>query len=242
MRIQLEFIVQKNELPIEYRRVFLSYIKFCLSNFNEGKELENYYGPAKEKEYSFAIFFEKPEFLKTKVTFKSNKVRMIFSTADKMTWYIIYAMFLENKHKKFPLPENNEMTLVDIQKRNDIKITGNEVLFRTLSPLCIRKHEKDTGSDYYYSYIHKDFKDEFNKVVKNQLGKHGFTPMEIESLDIKPLWCKKVIIKHYDNKIECTIGKILLKGTSDILQYLMDAGVGSRKSAGFGLLELIVQE
>lgn len=242
MRIELQFLIDKNELPIDYRRIFISFLKSCLSNFDGGRELENYYGPSKDKNYSFAVFFEKPQFLYDKVIFEKNRIKMVFSTSEKITGFLFYAAFSENKNSQFPLPDNNKMKLVNIKLLNNITVTGNQVLFRTASPLCIRKHDKATGKDFYYSCVHKEFSDEFLKVVRLQLKKAGFTEEDVNTLSIQVLWCENVIVKHYEYKIECTLGKFILEGTCDILQYLLDAGIGSRKSAGFGLLELMVQE
>ncbi len=240
MRIELQFLVQKNEFPLDYRRTFISFLKSCLTQCNEGVYMDKYYEPGKEKEYSFAIFFEKPKFLQNNIELGSQKVKMVFSTSDKLTGFIFYSTFLENKNKKFPLEKNNEMTLINVKQLQKQTITSTQVLFQTASPLCIRKHNTEKNLDYYYSCSSEDFKTVFLYVIKKQLENAGFPKEYIDGLNIEPVHCKTVIVKHYNCKIECTLGKFMMEGNQNVLQYLFNAGAGSRKSSGFGMLELIL--
>lgn len=239
MKIELQFLVKKNVFPLDYRRIFISFLKNCISNCNKGEYKDKYYEPGREKEYSFAIFFEKPRFLKEKIELGLGKVKMIFSTSDKLTGFIFYSAFLENRNKKIPLEQDNEMTLIRVNEVNQQKIINQQALFQTASPLCIRQHNQQSNQDYYYSYSSKEFKETFLQVVRRQLLNAGFPDEHLAGLNIEPIYCKKVIVKHYNCNIECTLGKILLEGNQLILQYLLEAGFGSRKSSGFGMLELV---
>ena len=67
----------------------------------------------------------------------------------------------------------------------------------------------------------------------------GFAEDIIGEVNIQPLKCKKVIVTHYGCKIETTVGILLLEGNETILSYFLRAGIGSRKSEGFGMLELL---
>jgi len=239
MRIEVQFLVTNKEFPLDYRRIFISFLKDCISNCNKGGYMEKYYEPGREKEYSFAIFFEKPKFSKERIEMESEKVKMVFSTSDKLTGFIFYSAFLDNKNKRFPLENGNEMTLVRVNEVKQQKVESRHVLFQTASPLCIRWHNPKTNQDYYYSYSNEEFKEVFLHVVKTQLVHAGFSAEYLQGLNIEPISCKKVIVKHYNCNIECTLGKILLEGKQAVLQYLLNAGCGSRKSSGFGMLELI---
>lgn len=239
MRIEIQFAVRKEEFPLDYRRIFISFLKTCISECNESKYMDKYYCPGKEKQYSFAVFFDNPQFMQDKIHLGGNKVKLVFSTADRLTGFIFYASFLEHRNRKFPLEDGNEMMLVNAKELKQQKITGTQVLLNIASPLCVRKHNAEKNYDYYYSYAHEEFETVFLYVVRAQLENAGFTEKYLEGFRIVPVSCKKVIVKHYESKIECTLGKIMLEGNPVILQYLLEAGLGSRKSAGFGLLELL---
>ena len=89
-----------------------------------------------------------------------------------MTGYIFYSAFLSQKNKNFPL-KNNTMQLVSIQKLKDFETDKNEILVRTLSPLCIREHTENR--DVYYSCNSSDFSETLNSTVKKQLLSDGFS-------------------------------------------------------------------
>lgn len=239
MRIELQFIVKKRELPVDYRRIFISFLKSCISSCGDGKYMSKYYEPGIEKEYSFGVFFEKPQFLQDKIILGTDKVKLVFSSADKLTSFIFYSAFLEKKNKKFPLENGNEMILSKVKEIKKQEISSSQVLVQTASPLCIRKHDPKTRQDFYYSYSNEEFREKFLYVVKRQLENAGFPENYLEGLNIEPIQCKKVIVKHYQYKIECTLGRLMIEGEPTVLQYLLNAGIGSRKSGGFGLLELV---
>ncbi len=232
-------MVRKKEFPLDYRRLFLSFFKSCLHGLKDNKYLDKYYAPGVEKEYCFAVFFEKPLFYEDRIQVESNQIKLVFTSADKFTSFVFYSAFLENRNRKVPIENNNEMELIKVREVEQRRVLCNQVLVQAASPLCIRKHNPETNKDYYYSYSHEEFKKAFLFVVKKQLISAGYVEEDIMDLDIEPISCKKVIVKHYDCNIEASLGKFMLSGDPNVLQYLLEAGCGSRKSSGFGMLELI---
>ena len=47
----------------------------------------------------------------------------------------------------------------------------------------------------------------------------------IDTFDIKSNNYKKVIIKFYEKKIECTLGNFNITGDKELLRYLYQAGI-----------------
>ena len=79
-------------------------------------------------------------------------------------------------------------------------------------------------------------------VVKNQLIKAGFTQREVDAVVINPIQMKKVVVKFYRRYIDANIGTLEIKANNDILQYFYNSGLGSRKNASFGMLDLVTQD
>ena len=50
---------------------------------------------------------------------------------------------------------------------------------------------------------------------------------------------KKIIVKFYEKKIETTSGIFKISGDKQLLKYLYDAGMGSKRSSGFGMFQII---
>ena len=159
MRMNLKFILQNNVIPLDYHRVFLSFLKRSVSYINNGAYFERYFSGNSRRPYTFSIDLPSPVFRKDKIDLSKNEVSMIFSTGDKLTGYIFYSAFLSQKNKSFPL-KNNSMQLVSIQKLRDFETDENEILVKMLSPLCIREHTEN--SDIYYVFF---FQNSFEFII-----------------------------------------------------------------------------
>ena len=55
MKILLQFKLKNNKLPIDYRRVILSFFKKALSEIADGKYYEKYYFKPERRNFSFAV-------------------------------------------------------------------------------------------------------------------------------------------------------------------------------------------
>ncbi len=121
MKLILEFLADKNKFPIEYRSMFMHFLKNCLNGANDGKYYDDYYGDTKMKNFTFAVFMDGPQFGEKEIELAMNKVKMIFSTSDKVTGYIFYSSFLEKKHKKLMLADDNFMMLGSVTKLNELR-------------------------------------------------------------------------------------------------------------------------
>ena len=62
----------------------------------------------------------------------------------------------------------------------------------------------------------------------------GYTENYIDDFNITPLATRTVIVKHYECNVESSLGNFELQGKPVVLNYLLGAGLGSRKNQGFG--------
>lgn len=242
VRLLLEFQLEEYKIPLEYRKFFLHFIKDSLSDANGGKYYNQFYDGTNAKNYTFAIFFDKPQFQKDEILLQSKRVKMLFSTSEKMTGFIFYNSFLERKKKKYNLEKGNTIQLLNVRNLREQEIGTNQILVKTNAPLVVRKHIREENKDYYYSFEKEEFLQEANQSMARQLSRAGFSEEVIEGVKLQPVKCRKVIITHYGCKIETTVGTFLLEGNQAILSYFVQAGIGARKSEGFGMLELLAQD
>lgn len=242
MRLLLEFQLEENTISLEYRKFFLHFLKDSLSNANGGKYYNQFYNGTESKNFTFAIFFDKPKFQKDEIVLKSNRVKMLFSTSDKMTGLLFYSSFLERKKKVYQMEKGNTIQLLAVRNLREQEIGANQILVKTNAPLVIRRHTREENKDFYYSFEREEFLQEAKQSMKRQLLQAGFIEEVIENVNLQPVKCRKVIVTHYGCKIETTIGTFLLEGNKSVLSYFLQTGIGARKSEGFGMLELLAQD
>lgn len=242
MKFVSEFALEKEELPIDYRRCILSYLKHCLTQANGGKYFDDYYVPGKEKPFCFSVVFSTPKFSKDMVQVMSKKMKLVISSADVKTAFILFSALAAQKGKTYSLPLGNSMRMVSIRQVKEPEVHSSRILVKMMEPLCIRNHNKETNKDWYYSCKDQEaFERESTRVIKTQLMLAGYSE-EQSNVKLVPVDPKMVIIKHYSINIECTIGTFIMEGNPEVLNYLLKNGIGSRKSSGFGVAQLMAEE
>lgn len=241
MKILLQFKLKNNKLPIDYRRVILSFFKKALSEIADGKYYEKYYFKPERRNFSFAVNLPNPKFSKSEITLGKNEFRITFSTSDKMTGFVFMSAFIKQKGNNFSAPLENVFILTNISQIGDKTASSSTALVKMLSPLCIREHSRDENKNSYYSVASESFEKKANKIIQEQLIESGFDDERVKGFSIKPLNSKKTVVFHYGNYIECSLGEFVLNGDKAIINYLLQSGIGSRKSAGFGLPILVAE-
>lgn len=241
MKILLQFILKNNKLPVDYRRVFLSFFKRVLSEIAQGKYYEKYYFTPQRRNFTFAVNLPHPKFTKSEITLEKNELRLIFSTPDKNTGFVFMSAFIKYKGRSFPAPLGNAFTLTNVTQQVEKQTNSKEVLVKMLSPLCIREHNEEENTDKYFSVESNDFQEKANKILQNQLLDAGFDENMVLEFSIKPVDGKKTVVFHYGSYVECSLGDFLLSGDKAIINYLLQSGIGSRKSAGFGFPLLLAE-
>ena len=216
MKILLQFQLKNNKLPIDYRRVILSFFKKALSEIADGKYYEKYYFKPERRNFSFAVNLPNPKFSKSEIA-------------------------LGQKCNNFSAPLGNVFILTNISQIGDKTASSSTALVKMLSPLCIREHNRGENKDSYYSVASESFEKKANKIIQEQLIESGFDDERVKSFSIQPINSKKTVVFHYGNYIECSLGEFVLNGDKAIINYLLQSGIGSRKSAGFGLPILVAE-
>lgn len=245
MRFCLTMELKERVFPIEYRKVILSYIKNAISKCNDGKYYEKFFKDTTQKDYCFSVILPKAKFSKDNIILETNEIKILISTDDNYkTGFILYNAFIAQKNKIYPLPNNNFMILKSINNKKREEIINSKAIFKTTlgSGLCVRDHDKESNKDTYYVYNDESFREKLRLVLTNQLLTAGFTKEEAEEVKVNPIQCKKVVVKHYRRYIDITTGIFEIQGNSKSLQHFYDAGLGSRKSIGFGMVDLVTQD
>ena len=235
MRLELNFIVEKNEIPIEFRKTIVSFFKSVIENYD--KDLfKSLYDIGKEKRVTFAPFFTPLQFNKNSILLKSNNIKVIFSTEDELLGLHYFNAFLQNLENSYTF-KNNKLTLIRAIKIKEKKIENDKAIFKILSPLIIREQLNEDKS-WYHLLDEKGI-----EVLKRNLLttlKGEFPEKYLVELEIFPLETKKVVTTCYGIKMQRTLGIIEIRGRKEILNSLYKSGaLSSRKSMGFGMLDII---
>lgn len=239
MRLSIQLEIGQKILPIEYRKVIMSLLKKCLSEFEQGKYYDYFYGSGSKKEFCFALNLGRAKFEKNSIFLESDEITWTISISDNLAALRLQNCLLSQKNKIFAFNENNHFIIKSIKPWPHEKITKDNALFYLASPLCLRVHIREGNKDFYVSSKHPEFSEELKKNLKYQLeSKRPSLVPALNDLIIDTSKCSWTVVKHYGQKIEVSKGNITLSASPDLLNFIYQDSLGSRRPAGFGLLEL----
>jgi len=119
-----------------------------------------------------------------------------------------------------------------------------EITVRCLSPITVYRTPLN-GEARRFIYLNPWEEDFYELIRKNLIkkyelihGKNFNGALEIEPVKISEKYKKKVVYKG--TLIEAWEGYYKLKGNRDILRIALEAGLGSKNSMGFGMVERVV--
>lgn len=243
MRFKIDLELKNEYYPLDYRPTVISLFKHCLTVYENGMYFNNYYEIGKQKPFTFAVGLPDSIFTKERILVPNKKMDITFSTSDIGTGITFFNALMVQKNKPYPLADGNTMIVKNISVEKEFIITKDTIDVVFKSPLCVREHNKEKNLDIYYSCEKEGFITVFNKVLDLQISKSNLLPASVlKDFSITPKECKKTVVRHHSQFIEVSVGIFKFKGNIELLNYLYSNGVGSRKSSGFGLFEIIRKE
>lgn len=229
MRFKLSFELENENIPIDYRRSIISFMKKSLEEYNQ--DLYNTLYHAKDpivKPFTFSVYFPSPNFKKDYIGISEKRLEVNLSNAENELSILMSNSFNQQKNKPFLL-ENNSMTLKTITLLPEQEIAQEQIKIKFMSPLIVRSRQNQ--KDRYYSYEHEEFEETLKINIKEQL-KITKIPLEtVETLKLEPINSKKTVIRFYEKQIEASIGSFTLSGVPELLDYLYKAGIGSKRAS-----------
>lgn len=235
MRIELNYRVENNKIPMDFRRIIVSHHKKTMELYN--KELfEMLYDIGVEKDVVFSLFFSPEKFENDYIFLKDNKIKVLISIANEILGIHYLNAFLQNLNNGLKF-KDDILTLEKVIKLKEKIIEKDEVIFKITSPLIIRE-KLDEKRSWYHILDEKGI-----EILKRNLKeslKNKYPEKYIDEMKIIPLETKQTITKFYGIKMQGTLGIIKVEGKKEILNYLYKSGaLSSKKSMGFGYLEIV---
>ncbi len=242
MRLSVELLLENNKINKDKNRIVMHIVKLLMEKESKGifRELykDNISNP---KDLSFSMYLgQGAKFLKDEIEIPSHKIIVNFTTSDSVIGISLYNSFVKYKGLEIPITDN----LVLINRINIINprpITDEKARFITKSPIVIRSHDGDNNKTFYNSLDNDEGKRIFLENIRYQL-KDKFPNIkenDLNDININIIWNKDVKVKHYDIVILSNLCEFEIEAKTYILEELYLNGLGSRKSQGFGYLDLV---
>ena len=246
MRITVSFEEEKGSLnlPIHYNHLVQSFIYSSLDELTAKFYHEKGYtfGKRKFKLFTFSRILGKEREVKNKdIIFKGPvKLKIGAMEEDILESFATHIV----KKSEFYLGKN-KCYLISIEVEMPVE-AKSPVVVRTLSPITISKTLYDLEGKkkrYYFSPFEKDFQKEIiNNLLRKAKAYFGEDIPSIEGSFIKPLKVSKrnlSIVNFKGTWIEGWTGIYELNLPKPYFELAYNAGLGSKNSQGFGMVEVV---
>lgn len=240
MRFDVNITLSNKEIPKDKNRMFLSYIKHNLSKNNK-KCFELLYGEGVTNRKSFAMASYLPGaiFNENTITIPNNKIKLTISVVDMGLGVEIFNSMMGSVNNTYKY-KDCELTTTSVKLFREKRIEDTSEIFKTLSPIVVRDHEKETNKDWFYDLSNPKGQEIFVRNLKYQLEEEmPESKYFLNELEVEVLKNKKTVAKNYGINVQCNLCVLKINAKSEILEHIYKSGVGSYKSQGFGLLDII---
>ena len=239
MRLSLELELESEKFPKDKNRVILSIIKKALEDHDNDYYSRLYANPS-SKDFTFSAYMGMGcEFLRDEIVIPGKKIILNFSFYEPYDGLMFYNAFVGCRGKKHPVAGN--LAVVNkIWVRNEKPILSETVMFKALSPVVARDHNGDNKKTWYYSLNEQEGREIFIRNLKCQIVDKFGDAAKYDLKDMKfEFKSKDVRVKNYSIDILSNIVIMKVSARQYILDYIYKAGVGSKRSMGFGMLEIV---
>ncbi|MFZ5987574.1 MAG: CRISPR-associated endoribonuclease Cas6 [Bacillota bacterium] len=242
MRLKCDFVT--DIIPISHNMMFVSLIKEALKKSNQEyfNKLYTFNGKANKRSKNFCFSVDIKDYEIEGDSMKVNdRVSFVVSSPD--TEFLIYLYngllkIFEFTYKDYTLKRAG----IGMLKEKDI--TSGEMLFKTLSPICVKNR-----SNYFMKIEDEGFAEELNyianKVLENCRGIGLKEKLLFESVKMKKVVVREDI-RGFEEKtdrqhmcINSYMGVFKLCGAKEDLRDLYALGLGFKRSQGFGMLDVV---
>ena len=239
MRLSLEIELENEKFPKDKNRVILSILKKALEDYDK-EYYDKLYADPSRKDFTFSMYMGRGcEFLRDEIVIPDKKIILNFSFYEPYDGLMFYNALVGFRGKKHPIAENSA-AVKNIWVRNEKPILLENVVFKALSPVVVRDHNGDNKKTWYYSLNEQKGREIFIRNLECQIvdkfgdaAKYDLKDMEFEFKS------KDVRVKNYSIDILSNIAIMKVSAKQYILDYIYKAGVGSKRSMGFGMLEIV---
>ncbi|MDT8719673.1 CRISPR-associated endoribonuclease Cas6 [Clostridium sp. 19966] len=242
MRLSCEYKTDK--VPVAHKMMFVSLIKSALAMVDEEyyESLYNFDEKSNKKIKPFSFSVQLKEFKMQEGIFKiEDKIVFNVTTPDYEFGIKLYNGLLNIE--EFPY-RDFKLKKIRINLIKEKNITSDIAVFKTMSPLCIKNKR-----NIFIDPSHPDYEKELNYIVdKSLLSYRGYglkVPLKFQEVLMKKVVVKEEITAFKDKTkkqifyVNAFSGIFKLTGDVEDLNFIYKAGIGFRRSQGFGTLDVV---
>ena len=235
---KLTFTLSNNQLPREMDRLLVSFLKSSAQAYSQ-HFYEKLYDKSRSviKGYTYSCYLPGAKFHNGKIELAGEEFSLLFSDFDQAELLSFFNGFQQMRYRDYPIA-GNSMKLTSIRMQNLQEIREEEIVIRMLSPLIVRRHDAENNKDTYYTCEMNGFQEALKENTAFLIDKMNL-PVSTENFSIQTVKGRKVVVPVFGRNTDASLGVFKLTGSVQLLNVLLLAGLGARRSEGHGKFEVI---
>ncbi|MDR3217230.1 MAG: CRISPR-associated endoribonuclease Cas6 [Clostridiaceae bacterium] len=235
MRIELTFALKEPFITADDRGVVISFLKYALSN-KYPELFARLYGANVSKTFSFSTFLPGAKLMGDCYSLSLNTVRVRLSSSERELLVALYNAMMNARFIDYPLPQGNSFRLTRVGYSNTFPTGASTEIIKFLSPLVVRCHDRETNEDEYLDFRSVGFPERLQIIADAYLQKREIEPCAVI---LRPLSARSTVAICLKRKFLCSFGTFELSASPEAITEFYLAGIGSRRSEGFGLFDIV---
>lgn len=238
MEIKLFLTIEKSTpLPLNNNYLIQSMIYHLLK---ENSDVSTYihdtgyqYLERKYKMFTFSSIIGRYHISGKEIVFE-DKIILKIRTIDQNIYQQLI-LSLSTREHIFIGPLRCRISKVEYANR---KLTRQSYKIRMISPIVV--HSTDNGKTYFYNPLEEEFEKRLNDNVKRKYQAYYGRPL-VEDFSIKCLNFSsklKLVTRYKDFYITAWKGDYQLQGSSELLNFIYQVGLGEKNAMGFGMFDI----
>lgn len=252
MRIKLEFVSDKLIVLRSGYNSLLQGLIYDLLDYVDAVKLHDEGFRFEKRQFrlfTFSEILEKGTFDRKSHVISFGK-KLSFILSSPVDWILRQVAVNSFREDTFRLGQNT-LKLNSVSVLNNFKegsFDSKRIIIRALTPIEVHStflSENNSKKTYYYSPFEKEFSFLINQNARKKWSAYFKTDCQYD-IEISPLFKDKSFerIRYFIKDQKKTIikgwkGNYLVNGEPEFLKFVLDAGLGSRNSQGFGFVEVI---
>ncbi len=240
MRLKIRFKPtggQPESLPIDYRGIFISFVKSALL-----PRFPHIFENRLVKPYTFAVLFNRGVKFSGREITGIGRMDFLFSSGDPeiLTAMFNFAMGLKRGigWDKIRKEEIRRFRLTEVSPV--WREYRGEDTFRILSPVVVNDPDRDPRNprEHYLLPGEEGFSQRLLETTRERMERF-LMKVPKGGMEVEPVGkVREVMVRHYRGYVRGFIGTVRVKASPDVLKFIYDYGLGVRTGQGFGMLEV----
>lgn len=243
-QIRVGFETSKNQLPLNYNSLMLSFIKHAVETYDPSL-YDEWFAKTRNaselgKSYTFSCKFPSPRFTQDGIVIAENKFAFFLSTYDFDDLMNLYNAFLGvcNRREFYPV-HYNYLSISNLDTVDVPVIAGNRALIKFDSALLARRHDREKNTDEFLDFNSEGFNEALKYSTEASLKLAGLA-LPVDDLELIPIAPRKTVVHYFSGmRVTGNVGEYEIRGSSELLNFLLLCGLGSATGSGHGKFRVV---